>query len=825
MKTKNLAAKNHLRHIIFLFALSALLCGQATLTNILTGSVADYGLNAQRRVAVTATLLSPNPRTIDNTLVRQDPVATTTDGNGAFAFTNFQWGIYSLNVQGQSGTQFKFIVGTNTIGTTPLASLISNSAALPPNPATNYYTQAQVDALLSNLPTGGVSALAIQTNESITSRFIIVTNTSKSHQINLQSMIDSLPHSTNRMYPGGGRIVLENGIYYTPAGNFYSNSVGVDCLSIELNNAWLVFTSAGEGIRTVGANNNISLMVSGKNGGIAGTQDTTNYLFHVKNGNRVVFDNITFHYWPVATNNNNLGLEIGLSQLATNSTRLSGVWLDYNSGDVADFIDCNFDALANGILSYADHPRLKNVFFERIGISSILWPTNMVESVGSCFIHAGGFGDVSIDDCHWFASHVGTTVTAGNHLITIKGGEDESTGYLTLTTIGQQPPIVENVISAGNTFILATYNNNFTISNVVPSTQIQVSGADVTVGGVPAETFGNIGNVTVPLLTLAATNIVGLSGLDIGNAYISASDNSIKGHYILISSNVINFNIVMVWTNYASGYQLVKNDPNISNGEFDLENASGTGLGNNQTDGINPSGQYGSDENPIICTVSNFPAYHIHDNVVQAGTFIGDASSLTNIHAVKGLTSGNLSFTPTPNADGSSNVAASITSVPLSAIDAAKPSLVTNNFFRVTALARPPDVVSGGGWVTGVMPGKNYIVASCFAGGNSSANWWLYPALLNGKSNVVTRFLLMTTNSGSQVTSIGASAADTSPWVQSLAQTAANFTAGAGTNYTWVAATNTLSPTATNSLTIYLYHDGSSTGSALFLLYGEVYAQ
>ena len=137
-----------------LFLLSICLQGQV-LTNVLTGTVGDYGLRNPSNVTVTLTLISPNPRTINNILIRQDPTNTVTDTGGAFAFTNIQWGKYLLTLSGRNGTEFLAYVGTNTSNTVPIASLITNSGNLPPNPASNYYTQAQVNALIAAIPTNG----------------------------------------------------------------------------------------------------------------------------------------------------------------------------------------------------------------------------------------------------------------------------------------------------------------------------------------------------------------------------------------------------------------------------------------------------------------------------------------------------------------------------------------------------------------------------------------------------------------------------------------------------------------------------------------------
>ena len=125
-----------------------------TLTNVIYGSVGDYGLNPQQQVTITLTLQSPNPRTVNNILVRQDPVSQTSDMNGNFSFTNIQWGKYLVGVAGAIGTQYTAYVGTNSTGSVALASLITNAQAVPPNNGTNYYTQSQVNALIPSVAAG-----------------------------------------------------------------------------------------------------------------------------------------------------------------------------------------------------------------------------------------------------------------------------------------------------------------------------------------------------------------------------------------------------------------------------------------------------------------------------------------------------------------------------------------------------------------------------------------------------------------------------------------------------------------------------------------------
>ena len=150
----------NLRKILALWLLLAADAASAQ-TNVLYGNVGDYSANIQPGVQVTLTLLSPNPRTSGNFLIQQDPVSTQTDTNGYFAFTNILFGWYSLAVAGQVGTYFQFPVGTNTTGPWPIAALSTNTAAVPPNPATNYVTLAQAQALVAGGPatTGAITNL------------------------------------------------------------------------------------------------------------------------------------------------------------------------------------------------------------------------------------------------------------------------------------------------------------------------------------------------------------------------------------------------------------------------------------------------------------------------------------------------------------------------------------------------------------------------------------------------------------------------------------------------------------------------------------------
>jgi hypothetical protein len=144
-----------LAFILCLIFIALAVCRAQTLTNVVFGTVGDYGLSPQRKVNVTLTLVSPNPRTINNIPIRQDPVATTTDTNGWFAFTNIQWGSYTYALSGQFGTVFKMQIYTNDNGSIPIASRTITVAVAQPNPASNYYTMSQADARFALAGSGG----------------------------------------------------------------------------------------------------------------------------------------------------------------------------------------------------------------------------------------------------------------------------------------------------------------------------------------------------------------------------------------------------------------------------------------------------------------------------------------------------------------------------------------------------------------------------------------------------------------------------------------------------------------------------------------------
>lgn len=122
-------------------------------SNILTGNIAAFNLTGRSNVIMTLQLLSPINRTINPQTISNDRIETTSDQNGNYAFTNVLWGNYRLYAGDSSGSYWNAQIGTNAIGTIPIASFLKSAAAQPPNPGTNYLTEAQIDALIYGINT------------------------------------------------------------------------------------------------------------------------------------------------------------------------------------------------------------------------------------------------------------------------------------------------------------------------------------------------------------------------------------------------------------------------------------------------------------------------------------------------------------------------------------------------------------------------------------------------------------------------------------------------------------------------------------------------
>lgn len=146
----SLAGKFKLMRVLMTMALLlALNCSAQT--NVLWGNLVSTGQSVRTNVAVELDLITPVNRTVNGFPVSNDPLLTYSDINGYFAFTNVIWGQYQALLHDSTGTHFPVYVGTNTLGSQALASCIRSAAVLPPNPGTNYYTQSQINALLSGV--------------------------------------------------------------------------------------------------------------------------------------------------------------------------------------------------------------------------------------------------------------------------------------------------------------------------------------------------------------------------------------------------------------------------------------------------------------------------------------------------------------------------------------------------------------------------------------------------------------------------------------------------------------------------------------------------
>ncbi len=146
-----------MKRALLLVALLAPLLGYSQ-SNVLYGTVSDYGIAPQSGIKCTLTLVSPNPRVVDGVFVRRDPIERTTSTNGYFSFTNIIWGKYTFQIAGKTTTEFGIYVQTNSTGSIPLGSLATTVTPPGPNPATNYYTMSQVDSLIANATAGTNSA-------------------------------------------------------------------------------------------------------------------------------------------------------------------------------------------------------------------------------------------------------------------------------------------------------------------------------------------------------------------------------------------------------------------------------------------------------------------------------------------------------------------------------------------------------------------------------------------------------------------------------------------------------------------------------------------
>lgn len=235
--------------VILHFAFCTFNCPAAQ-TNLLYGYLGNYGLNIEAKKNVTLTLLWPRDRTDGLWFPRNDAVGSRTDTNGWFAFTNILWGIYRLDIEGLTGTKHPLYVGTNSLGSIPLASLVTNSAAVPPNDGTNYYTKSQVDALIDGIP----AATGLVSNVGPALALVLGTIYLDPTWTNSLATTNQLATTSNALYSaisnptdGGGITNLNDGIYFvTDYGIASTNADNSDSFQKLLTN---VFNAGGGTIR------------------------------------------------------------------------------------------------------------------------------------------------------------------------------------------------------------------------------------------------------------------------------------------------------------------------------------------------------------------------------------------------------------------------------------------------------------------------------------------------------------------------------------------------------------------------------------------------
>ena len=187
-----------------LFVICLLLLGltsqaqQALLTNTIYGQSMFVNL-AKKTSTATAILLYPNPYFINNIQFWQDPISVNTDTNGTYIFTNLQAGYYSGTVVGNPGISFNFNVWTNTLGNVPIGSLITNVGTPLPNPLNQYYTMAQVNALV----TGGGGNATNNANTGTLFPLLTVSN------VNQTTVIGAGIGTTNAAVDGYGGLRIQ----------------------------------------------------------------------------------------------------------------------------------------------------------------------------------------------------------------------------------------------------------------------------------------------------------------------------------------------------------------------------------------------------------------------------------------------------------------------------------------------------------------------------------------------------------------------------------------------------------------------------------------
>ena len=295
----------------------------------------------------------------------------------------------------------------------------------------------QASGILVALLLSLVAALAAPAPDSATEHYVVITNTAKSYQIDLQAMLNDAPHATNRRYAGGVNIELGAGVFYT-GGAMWTNKYGVDSITIKGQGGvqtCLVFTNnSGLDFSGAGSFNGIGVNLQGLL--IASTVDSNYFLVRIANNSRSIIDDVTFHYWPSATNNGNSGLQIPLGLRTPSANGLCGLWYDGlgNFGDAFIVQDCNFDSLVVGAVISGNHARLYNNFFEGtnrgggiVGQAANTWPANDALHLGGALFFGRNIDKTALQSFaavgnHWF--------NCSNAIVDLRSTDDGPLGEL-----------------------------------------------------------------------------------------------------------------------------------------------------------------------------------------------------------------------------------------------------------------------------------------------------------------------------------------------------------------------------------------------------------
>ncbi|MDE2101565.1 MAG: hypothetical protein KGL39_30245 [Patescibacteria group bacterium] len=272
-------------------------CFSRAQSNVLYATLADFGISVDTNVQMTLTLVSPKNRTINNVLISNGPKTATTDTNGYFSFTNIAWGNYFLQASDTGSTRWPLQVWTNTVGNVQLASLITNSMTLPPNPDSNYLTQAQIQALFSGVtrglgsPDGSVTITATNLGDGTFSYGLQVVGGGSATNVLFGASTNIMTYlfgGTNYFYVPGGTFYPYSG---NPAGFLTSSSLTPYALISSLGNAADGDTNLMSVLHATNADNAVTAV--NLSGNISGAQVTSGTVSDARLSGNVVLLNGT----------------------------------------------------------------------------------------------------------------------------------------------------------------------------------------------------------------------------------------------------------------------------------------------------------------------------------------------------------------------------------------------------------------------------------------------------------------------------------------------------------------------------------------------------